>query len=137
KEPKTENSIRQVAPPKKLMDELKKHKLIKSTERMQAAELWEGGKYFFVFSTDLGKPFFPDVPNRWWVRFLKRNNFKKIRFHDLRHTAATDLINRGASVFEISKRLGHSNINITAKTYAHYLDEADQRIADLLDDDYI
>jgi len=147
KEPKTKGSIRKVAPPKKLMDELRKHKLIKSTERIEAAELWEGGKCFFVFSTDFGKPFFPSVPNRWWTRFINRVNIglkkndkpllKKIRFHDLRHTAATDLINKGANIHSISKRLGHANITTTMNIYGHYLEEADQKIADMLDEDYI
>src|SRR5699024_9855890 len=59
KEPKTKKSIRKVAPPKKFMNELQKHKLVKSTERMEASELWEGGEYFFMFSSDFGKPLFP------------------------------------------------------------------------------
>lgn len=137
KEPKTKGSNRKIAPPKKIMEELKKHKFIKSIDRMEAKELWEEGKYFFVFSSDLGKPFFPDVPNKWWNRFLKRTNFKKIRFHDLRHTAATDLINRGANIHSISKRLGHANITTTMNIYGHYLEEADQKIADMLNEDYI
>lgn len=137
KEPKTQGSIRKIAPPKKLMDELKRHKLIKSTERLQARGLWQGGEHFFVFSTDLGKPFFPDVPNKWWNRFLERTGFKKIRFHDLRHTAATELINKGANIHSISKRLGHADIKITSKIYAHYLEEADQKIAEMLNEDYI
>lgn len=146
KEPKTKGSIRKIAPPKKLMDELRKHKMKKSTERIEAAELWEGGKHFFVFSSTFGKPLFP-VPNRWWTRFinranktLKKNNkppLKKIRFHDLRHTAATDLINKGANIHSISKRLGHANITTTMNIYGHYLEEADQKIAEMLDEDYI
>lgn len=137
KEPKTRGSVRKIAPPRKLMAELKEHITEKKKERIAAAELWEGGKYFFVFSTDTGKPFFPSVPSNWWNRFLDRTGFKKIRFHDLRHTAATDLINRGASVYAISKRLGHAKITTTTSIYAHYLQEADQKIADMLDEDYI
>ncbi|MDX8045454.1 site-specific integrase [Gracilibacillus sp. S3-1-1] len=137
KEPKTKGSIRKVAPPRKLMEELRRHKLKKSTERIEAKELWQGGQHFFVFSTDLGKPFFLDVPSTWWKRFLERHNFKKIRFHDLRHTAATDLINKGANIHSISKRLGHTNISTTLNIYGHYLEEADQKIADMLDEDYI
>src|SRR5699024_1526272 len=49
KEPKTKCSIRKVAPTRKLMDELKRHIYKKKTERMEAAELWEGGRYRFVF----------------------------------------------------------------------------------------
>lgn len=147
KDPKTKGSIRKVAPPKKLMAELKKHIYKKKTDRMEAAELWEGGKYYFVFSSTMGKPFNLDVPNRWWTRFLTRVNrelkkndqpqLKKIRFHDLRHTAATDLINKGANIHSISKRLGHANIKTTMNIYGHYLEEADQQIADMLDEDYI
>jgi|SRR5690625_2703707 len=147
KDPKTEGSNRKVAPPKKLMEELKKHIYKKKTDRMEASELWEGGKYHFVFSSDLGKPLHQNVPSRWWNRFIDRVNrefkkedkpsFKKIRFHDLRHTAATDLINRGANTHSISKRLGHANIKTTMNIYGHYLEEADQKIADMLDEDYI
>lgn len=137
KEPKTKKSIRKVAPPPQLMDELKVHKLVKEKERNNAMELWEGGHHFFVFCTDFGKPFFPNVPNRWLTRFLKRKGLKKISFHDLRHTATTDLINKGANIYSISKRLGHSNIGTTFNVYGHYLDEADQKIAAMLDEDYI
>lgn len=137
KEPKTKNSIRKIAPPKKFMEELEKHKQKKEKERSLAEELWAGGKYNFVFCTDLGKPFYPNVPNRWWKRFLNRTGFKKIRFHDLRHTAATNLINKGANIHSISKRLGHANISTTMNIYGHYLEEADQKIAEMLNDDYI
>lgn len=137
KQPKTKGSIRKVAPPKGYMEELKKHIYHKKTEHMEAAELWEGGNYYYVFSSDLGKPLHRDSPNRWWRRFLKRTGFKSIRFHDLRHTAATDLINKGANIHSISKRLGHANIKTTYNIYGHYLDEADQKIADMLDEDYI
>lgn len=137
KEPKTKRSVRKVAPPKKMMEELKQHKITKDSERERADNLWQNGKYDFVFATEGGKPFFPDAPNRWWTRFLKRTGFKVIRFHDLRHTAATYLINKGANIHSISKRLGHSNISTTMNIYGHYLEEADQKIAQLLDDDYI
>lgn len=147
RKPKTKSSIRKVAPPKKLMEQLKQHKLVKMKERLEAAELWQGGKYFFVFSSTFGKPLYPDVPNKWWSRFLERTNkyliannqkpLKKIRFHDLRHCAATDLINRGIHPYSISKRLGHSNISTTMDVYGHYLEEADQKIADMLNEDYI
>lgn len=147
KEPKTKGSVRKIAPPRKFMSELKKQIAKKRTDRVAASELWEGGKYHFVFSSDLGKPLHLDSPNRWWRRFHERINahikenekpiLKRIRFHDLRHTAATDLINRGANPHSISKRLGHANIKTTMNIYGHYLEEADQKIADMLDEDYI
>ncbi|WP_445323963.1 tyrosine-type recombinase/integrase [Pseudogracilibacillus sp. ICA-222130] len=60
-----------------------------------------------------------------------------MRFHDLRLTTGTDLINKGANIHSISKRLGHTNINTTMNIYGHYLEETDQNIAEKLDDDYI
>lgn len=119
-----------------LMNKLKKYHDIKINERSQASELWEGGKYFFVFSNWDGKPFHPDTPSTWWDRFLKRNKFKRITFHDLRHTAATIQVSRGTHPKVISERLGHGDIKVTMNTYAHYIEEADQKAADSMDSIY-
>lgn len=116
-----------------MMDRLKNYHLIKRKERLQSSELWEGGSCFFVFSDWNGKPLYPGSPTRWWSRFLERTEFKKIRFHDLRHTAATLLINQGLHAKIISERLGHADISTTMNVYGHYLEEADQKAADILD----
>ena len=44
---------------------------------------------------------------------------KHIRFHDLRHTAATMMLQAGAPIQHVSKMLGHSSISITVDTYGH------------------
>lgn len=133
---------RVVVAPAFLIKELKEYHLFKKKERLQAAELWEGGKHFFVFSSSMGKPYFPSVPSTWWRRFLDRTNkrlkkedkppFKRIRLHDLRHTAATLLINQGEHPKIIAERLGHADIQMTMNTYGHFLKEADQGAADKL-----
>jgi integrase len=46
-----------------------------------------------------------------------------IRFHDLRHTAATLMLADGVPLVTVSKILGHSSPAITATIYAHALDE--------------
>ncbi|WP_101772371.1 site-specific integrase [Peptostreptococcus faecalis] len=58
----------------------------------------------------------------------------EITAHDLRHSHATMLINNGADVISVSKRLGHSNPSITLKTYSHSYKGYDNVVADLLDD---
>ena len=45
----------------------------------------------------------------------------KVRFHDLRHTHATQLLKQGVHPKIVSERLGHSNIAITLDTYSHVL----------------
>lgn len=116
------------------MKELKKHKHIKNTERIASEELWQGGKFFFVFSSEFGKPLYPSVPSRWFQRFLDRTGFKKVRFHDLRHTHATYLLNKEAGIKDISKRLGHASISTTIDTYGHYDKEKDKKLADMFKD---
>ena len=103
---------------------------------MQSEELWEGGQYNFVFSSDMGKPLHKDVPPRWWRRFLNRTGFKKVRFHDLRHTFATDLINKGGNIYKISKYLGHASISTTMDIYGHYIED-DKEIFELVSQNYM
>lgn len=57
-----------------------------------------------------------------WDRILEGAELPKIRFHDLRHTAATLLLRAGASLKSVQKILGHANIATTMK-YIHLLPE--------------
>ncbi|MBQ4100796.1 MAG: site-specific integrase [Oscillospiraceae bacterium] len=65
----------------------------------------------------------PDNVSRGFARILKQNNLRHIRFHDLRHSAATILINMGFTMKEVSEWLGHSDISTTMNIYAHVLDK--------------
>lgn len=47
----------------------------------------------------------------------------EVRFHDLRHTAATRAIRQGLPVQSVAKMLGHSEPIMTLRCYAHVLDE--------------
>ena len=62
----------------------------------------------------------------------KLSGVKNIRLHDLRHSHATVLINAGVNIVAVSKRLGHSDINQTLKTYTHLLESSDQNMMDKL-----
>jgi integrase len=133
KEPKTRNSSRKVALPVSMLPELKAFKVHCNKLRLETVELWEGGEHFFLFTSWNGKPLNPYSVGTWWRRFTKRVQLKYIRFHDLRHTSATLLLNQGVHAKIISSRLGHANITTTLNIYAHALQEADQAAADKLD----
>ena len=75
----------------------------------------------------------PNSINSSWSKFCKRNNIRKIRIHDLRHTHATLLLAQGVDIKTISQRLGHSNISITMNTYTDVLQELDKSAAHSLD----
>jgi integrase len=57
----------------------------------------------------------------------------KVRFHDLRHTAATLAIKQGIPISTVSKMLGHSNPAMTLRRYAHVLDEMHEDAARAMD----
>ena len=52
-------------------------------------------------------------------RVISRNKLKKLRFHDLRHSCASLLLAKGASMKAIQDWLGHSTFNVTANFYSH------------------
>jgi integrase len=58
----------------------------------------------------------------------------RIRFHDLRHTAATIMINNGIPAPTVASILGHSKISMTFDTYSHSTDSQQRRAAALIDD---
>ena len=56
-------------------------------------------------------------------RHLEEANLPPIRFHDLRHTAATLMLGAGIPVPAVAKILGHSDPAITMRAYAHVLSD--------------
>ena len=66
-----------------------------------------------------GAPFRPDQLSRRFQSFLQKNNLRKIRFHDLRHSCAGILISSGVPLLEVQQWLGHSTYQTTADLYVH------------------
>lgn len=72
----------------------------------------------YIFTDEEGNIINPDRVSRRFKAILEKNNLKKIRFHDLRHSCATLLLQKGISLGEIQKWLGHSTIK-TTEIYAN------------------
>src|SRR5262249_48163966 len=51
--------------------------------------------------------------------FIRRSGFKPMRFHDLRHTHASELLRLGVPLKAVSERLGHSDPALTLRVYCH------------------
>ncbi|WP_312894945.1 site-specific integrase [Paenibacillus eucommiae] len=130
KEPKTKASKRKVALPPSMLEELKDYYSHKLDERDKVGDRWQGGKYNFMFCHPDGKAFHQERPYLWFRAFLKKNNLRYIKFHSLRHTSATLLINQGVHAKIISERLGHGNIQVTMNIYGFALRSADRAAAD-------
>ena len=81
-------------------------------------EAWDSS-LDLVFPNTVGKPM--DGTNLLHYHFyplLKRSDLPRIRFHDLRHTAATLLLGRGVNPKIVSEMLGHASIGITLDIYS-------------------
>lgn len=128
-EPKTKKSKRKISLPDALILELKEYYLHARKVRFQMGDKWRGGDRFFVFCNPDGKPFYPETPYLHFRSFLRKNGLRYIRFHDLRHTSATLLINSGVHAKIISERLGHASITTTMNVYGHALQSADKEAA--------
>jgi integrase len=81
----------------------------------QKLKSWGGG---FMFLSQDVKPYKSHDSLRAFERLCKKAGISGLRFHDLRHTAATRMIEAGASIVAVSKILGHSDIKMTMR-YTH------------------
>jgi len=73
----------------------------------------------FVFTTSLGTPIHPRNDYRAFQGLLKKSGLRRVRLHDLRHTAASLLLAQGVAPRVVMEILGHSQISITMNTYSH------------------
>jgi integrase len=74
----------------------------------------------YVFLTPVGQPYSGNNPSalkRSFGTALKRANIKGLVFHDLRHTCATRMAERGASIIAVKEILGHADIRTTMKYF--------------------
>jgi len=88
-----------------------------------------------VFPTANGNPMnHNNMVNRYFLPGLKAAGLKKIRFHDLRHTYSSLLIDHGENIKYIQSQLGHSNPTVTLNVYAHLMKPKNQEAACRLED---
>ena len=70
----------------------------------------------------LGEPLqLNNVGQREYDRLIRAAKVRRIKFHGLRHTCATLLLQAGKPVLVLSERLGHSKVTMTLEVYAHVL----------------
>jgi integrase len=91
--------------------------ILRSHQAVQAAEKIALGVAYkdedLVFARSDGTPIAPWLFSSAFRKFVKRSCVRRIRFHDLRDTHASLLAKAGVPIEVVSKRLGHSTIDIT------------------------
>lgn len=122
--PKSKSSIRKIDLGNAMMKTLKECRL--------ACCLNE---HNLVFPSNNGKPLLHyNVLRRCFFPALEAAELPKIRFHDLRHTFASHLIEQGESIVYISNQLGHSKVSTTLDIYGHLIKTDNHESACRLED---
>ena len=95
------------------------HRDRQSEERLKATRKWhERG---IVFCNQSGGFYNPEKVDKHFQKLLKEAGLGYMRFHDLRHSAATILLIAGMHPKVVQERLGHSTIAMTMDIYSHVL----------------
>ncbi len=114
------------------LDALKKHRIQQEAARLEVGDKWhEKG---LIFCDRHGGFFSPDEVLRSFSKLLKKIGLPHMRFHDLRHSAATILLVAGVHPKVVQERLGHSTIAMTLDVYSHVLPSMQQEAAGKIDD---
>ena len=132
--PKTPKSIRRIHLPAVVVSALQAHREEQERERQLRELRWQDTN--LVFTTSVGTPISPRNLSRSFDALLPRLGLPSIRFHDLRHTAASVMIANGVPIKLVSEILGHSSIAITLQVYGHIYDEQRRDAANKLDELY-
>jgi integrase len=131
-EPKTDRSRRTLRMPDAIVRALRAHRVRQLEERLSAGSAWvENG---LIFTTTIGTPLEPRSAVTDFKRILEKAALPlSIRFHDLRHSAASLLLAQGVQMRAIMELLGHSTIALTANTYSHVMPSMMQDMAEKMD----
>jgi integrase len=114
---KTQSSERRIALPTECLRSLRYHRDRQAREREAAGAGWKDSGY--VFTRPDGSPIEGATLTRHFNTLLRRAKLRRIRFHDLRHSTATLLLEQGVELVVIKELLGHAHIGVTATVYAH------------------
>ena len=130
--PKTAKSRRVVALGSGTIEKLREQLERQQLERMFAGTKWVEND--LIFANTIGKPMEPANVLKLFKELLVKANLPDIRFHDLRHTAATLMLLQEVHPKIVQERLGHSDISLTLNTYSHVLPSMQEGAADKMDE---
>jgi integrase len=131
-EPKTAMARRRIMLPDFVINALMQHRVQQLELRLKAGADWQEQDY--VFTGLKGGPLNPRYILKMFDRLLRDAELPHMRFHDLRHSAATLLLSMGVNPKVVQEILGHSNISMTMDVYSHVLPSMHKDAMDKWDD---
>jgi integrase len=131
--PKTTKSRRTIYLPASAIAALRTQRVRQLEARLLAGDRWQGEQFGLVFTSTIGTPLNHANVTHHLQRVLAEAGLPRQRFHDLRHGCATLLLAQGVPLKTIQEVLGHSQITLTADTYAHLAPAMKRDAADQLE----
>lgn len=130
-EPKTKHSKRTIPLTAGVLKELKAHKARQAQEKLFLGQGYQDNG--LVFCMEDGRPIEPRNFTRRFDGYLERAGIPHVRFHDLRHTFATLMLELDEHPKVVQEILGHSKISMTIDTYSHVMPGIKERAMAKLD----
>jgi len=130
-EPKTNAARRSIRLGSFVLELLRKHRASQLEHRLKAGPAWQ--ETGVIFTSLYGTPLEAARVSRIFQRDLANAGLPRVRFHDLRHTAATLLIEQGVPIKAVQSTLGHSTIATTMDVYAHLTPAMQESVAEAID----
>jgi integrase len=130
--PKTAFGKRSIKLGSKTVEELRNHYERQQSERIAAGETWK--EYDLIFPSRVGTPIHQHNLLDDFKLLLKQAGLPPFRFHDLRHTSASLMLNHNVPVIIVSRRLGHARASITSDVYGHLMPNMQDEAAEMIDE---
>ena len=131
-EPKTKAGRRRVMLTDVAIAALREHKFRQEQDKVKAGDEWK--ERDIVFHNIYGSFLNPDAVLVWYHSLLEKAGLPDMRFHDLRHSAATILLVMGVHPKVVQELLGHSTIAMTMDVYSHLLPSMHQDATNKMND---
>ena len=122
--PTKSGKTRQIRIAAETVQRLRAHKRTQAETRMASRTKYQD--HGLVFATALGQPLaVHNLGIREYAALIRASGVRRIKFHGLRHTTATLLLQAGEPVANVAARLGHAKASMTLDVYAHALEQTD------------
>lgn len=134
KPPKTNAGIRRIYIPQHLINVLKEYRQRYLMNKVKFGKDFADKNY--VVSKPDGNPFTPQGISNCYLRFMRRHQdeIRYLKFHGLRHTYASILIEQGENPKTVQHNLGHADVSLTLQIYSHSYESAQKKAAETLND---
>ena len=111
---------------------LKEHREKQELQKALAGDRWQ--EHGMIFTTSIGTYIDQTKVSRAFKQVLREANLPDIRFHDLRHTSISILLDNGTPVNTVQSRAGHSKASVTTDIYGHAMARSQQQAARMIEE---